>query len=130
VVQKVFFGPLNNPKNEHLQDLNVRETVALAPLIALIFVIGFFPGLFLDRMHESVNGALDRYIEGRSLYLDHRGEQVAVLRGLRGGPLEKGYPKAPGAEEAVEAAAPSEGTTKPAGAAPAPAQPAAEGAQP
>ncbi len=106
VVQKVFFGPLNNPKNEHLEDLNVRETVALAPLIALIFVIGFFPGLFLERMHESVNGALDRYIEGRSLYLDHKSDLKATLRGLRGGPLEKGYPKAPGSEE--EAAEPAE----------------------
>jgi NADH-quinone oxidoreductase subunit M len=116
VVQKVFFGPLTNPKNEHLEDVNVRETVALAPLIALIFVIGFFPSLFLDRMHESVDGALGRYIEGRSLYLDHKGEPRAILRGLRGGPVEQGYPKAPGEEAdkpaepaAKEAAKPAEG---------------------
>ena len=43
VVQKMFFGPLTNPKNKHLPDLNARETLALAPLVALIFVIGFFP---------------------------------------------------------------------------------------
>ena len=41
LVQKMFFGPLSNPKNKNLPDLNVRETLALAPLIALIFVIGF-----------------------------------------------------------------------------------------
>ncbi len=43
VVQKMFFGPLTNPKNKHLPDLTVRETLAVAPLIVMIFVIGFFP---------------------------------------------------------------------------------------
>jgi NADH-quinone oxidoreductase subunit M len=131
VVQKVFFGPLNNPKNEHLEDLNVRETVALAPLIALIFVIGFFPGLFLDRMHDSVSGALERYVDGRKQYLEHRGEQTAVVRALRGGPVERGYPKAPGAEEAQKAAeaAAEQPTEAPQQAPTQPAAP-AEGAQP
>jgi NADH-quinone oxidoreductase subunit M len=54
VVQKVFFGPLSNPKNRHLPDLTARETLALAPLVAMIFVIGLFPSIFLDRMKDSV----------------------------------------------------------------------------
>ena len=54
VVQKIFFGPLTNPKNQHLPDLTVRETLAVAPLIVMIFVIGFFPSIFLDRMKEAV----------------------------------------------------------------------------
>lgn len=54
VVQKIFFGPLTNPKNMHLPDLTVRETLAVAPLIVMIFVIGFFPSIFLDRMKDSV----------------------------------------------------------------------------
>ncbi|MDI1449688.1 NADH-quinone oxidoreductase subunit M [Polyangium sp. 6x1] len=54
VVQKMFFGPLTNPKNKHLSDLTVRESLALAPLVLMIFVIGFFPSIFLDRMKESV----------------------------------------------------------------------------
>jgi NADH-quinone oxidoreductase subunit M len=54
VVQKMFFGPLTNPKNKHLPDLTRREILALAPLVALIFVIGLFPGIFLDRMKDSV----------------------------------------------------------------------------
>ena len=29
----MFFGPLTNPKNKHLPDLTVRETLALAPLV-------------------------------------------------------------------------------------------------
>jgi NADH-quinone oxidoreductase subunit M len=102
VVQKVFFGPLSNPKNEHLPDLNVRESVALAPLIALIFVLGLFPGLFVSRMTESVTGAIDRYVEGRMLYLEHQGEPQAALRALRGGPLEQGYPQPPQPAEPAE----------------------------
>jgi NADH-quinone oxidoreductase subunit M len=55
VVQKVFFGPLKNPKNRGLADLSVRETVALAPLVVMVFVIGLFPSSFLSRMSESVS---------------------------------------------------------------------------
>jgi len=54
VVQKMFFGPLTNPKNKHLPDLTVRESLALAPFVLMIFVIGFFPSIFLDRMKESI----------------------------------------------------------------------------
>ncbi len=55
VVEKVFFGPLSNPKNKHLPDLTVRETLALAPLVLMVFVIGFAPGVFLDRMKPSID---------------------------------------------------------------------------
>jgi len=55
VVEKVFFGPLSNPKNKHLPDLTVRESLALAPLVLMIFVIGFAPSVFLDRMKPAVD---------------------------------------------------------------------------
>jgi NADH-quinone oxidoreductase subunit M len=55
VVQKVFFGPLKNPKNFHLPDLNRREVVAVAPLVIMIFVIGFFPSTFLNRSSQAVS---------------------------------------------------------------------------
>jgi NADH-quinone oxidoreductase subunit M len=54
VVQKMFFGPLTNPKNKHLPDLSPREALALSPLILMIFVIGFFPGIFTDRMKDAI----------------------------------------------------------------------------
>jgi NADH-quinone oxidoreductase subunit M len=54
VVQKVFFGPLTNPKNAHLSDLTRRETLAVAPLVGMIFVIGLFPNVFLDRTADAV----------------------------------------------------------------------------
>ena len=54
VVQKVFFGPLTNPKNKRLPDISSREALAVAPLIILMFTIGFFPAPFLDRIKHSV----------------------------------------------------------------------------
>jgi NADH-quinone oxidoreductase subunit M len=96
VVQKMFFGPLKNPKNKGLSDLNVRETVALAPLIALIFVIGLFPEIFLSRMRDGVGTVLDRYRDGRAAYVEmDPNSKTALLRPLRGGPLEEGYPESP-----------------------------------
>jgi NADH-quinone oxidoreductase subunit M len=95
VVQKVFFGPLDNPKNEHLDDLNPRETVALAPLVALVFIIGLFPSLFLSRTTESVTAILDGFVAGRVEYEQHAGDPTPKLRPLKGGPLEQGYPEAP-----------------------------------
>jgi NADH-quinone oxidoreductase subunit M len=110
VVQKVFFGPLDNPKNEHLSDLNTRETIALAPLLVLVFVIGLFPNLLLDRMHEAVAGVVGRYVEGRVAYQDHRGQPDTVLKPMKGGPTEVGYPKTekPEGEAPAVAAAPTE----------------------
>jgi NADH-quinone oxidoreductase subunit M len=96
VVQKTFFGPLTNPKNRALPDLNVRESVALAPLVALVFVLGLFPNLLLTRMEDSVASVLDRYQEGRRLHQEMPAEGgEAKLRPRRGGPLERGYPDSP-----------------------------------
>jgi NADH-quinone oxidoreductase subunit M len=96
VVQKTFFGPLTNPKNQNLPDLNVRESIALAPLVALVFVLGLFPGIVLEPMKESVATVLDRYQEGRRAFLEMGpDDRQAKLRPKRGGPLERGYPKSP-----------------------------------
>jgi NADH-quinone oxidoreductase subunit M len=61
VVQKTFFGPLTNPKNKHLTDISPREVLALSPLVAMVFVIGFFPNVFLDRMRPAVAAFADRF---------------------------------------------------------------------
>jgi NADH-quinone oxidoreductase subunit M len=95
VVQKMFFGPVDNPKNEHLPDVTPRETMALAPLVALVFVIGLFPNVLLSRMTESVTAVLDDFVDGRMQYEQHAGENSLKLRPQRGGPLEHGYPEAP-----------------------------------
>jgi NADH-quinone oxidoreductase subunit M len=95
VVQRMFFGPLSNPKNKRLKDINPREIIALAPLIAMIFVIGWFPNLFTSRMTQGVETVLDRYVAHRNAFVEKRDEAFATLQPRRGGPVEQGYPEDP-----------------------------------
>ncbi len=41
--QRVYFGPVTNPKNEKLQDLTPREILTFAPLVAAALFIGLYP---------------------------------------------------------------------------------------
>ncbi len=41
--QRVMFGPVTNPANEHMADLNAREYATLVPLLILCFWIGIYP---------------------------------------------------------------------------------------
>jgi NADH-quinone oxidoreductase subunit M len=52
--RRVIFGPLNNPENQKLQDLNGRELLILAPMIFLIVYMGVYPQPFLSRMQPAV----------------------------------------------------------------------------
>ncbi len=53
--QRVFFGPINNPKNEKLHDLTGRELVTFVPLIILAFWIGLYPKPFFQILEQPVN---------------------------------------------------------------------------
>jgi NADH-quinone oxidoreductase subunit M len=60
--QRVMFGNITNPLNEHLPDLNGREWATLLPLVFLAFWIGIYPApLFhvleapVDRLMRTVN---------------------------------------------------------------------------
>jgi NADH-quinone oxidoreductase subunit M len=46
-VQKALHGP-TTPGNENLRDLNLREKLAIAPVIAVIVVLGFYPSPLLN----------------------------------------------------------------------------------
>jgi NADH-quinone oxidoreductase subunit M len=61
MVQRVFFGPITHDENKHLKDINGRELVAAAPLVLMIFVIGLFPRIFLDPIHEACERTLSDY---------------------------------------------------------------------
>ncbi|MFO0553160.1 MAG: NADH-quinone oxidoreductase subunit M [Polyangiaceae bacterium] len=77
VVQKVFFGKLS-AANKHLSDISPRETLALAPLVVMIFVIGFFPNIFLARTKPSV-AALAFYVEKANLIQAQADEKRAQI---------------------------------------------------
>jgi NADH-quinone oxidoreductase subunit M len=58
--QRTMFGKIDNPKNEHLVDLNVREFATFAPLIVLAVWIGLYPEPFLRRLDTSVDRVIAR----------------------------------------------------------------------
>jgi NADH-quinone oxidoreductase subunit M len=52
--QRVMFGRLENPSNQGLKDLSLREFATFLPLLALAFWIGVFPKPFLDIIEKPV----------------------------------------------------------------------------
>jgi NADH-quinone oxidoreductase subunit M len=59
--QRMFFGTIDNPKNERLPDLNIREWAYMVPLMILSLWIGVYPKPFLQYIQQPVN-ALVRQI--------------------------------------------------------------------
>ncbi len=58
--QRVIFGPLDNPENQRLTDLNGRELAVLIPLLVMIVVMGVYPQPFLRRIEPSVEAFVAR----------------------------------------------------------------------
>jgi NADH-quinone oxidoreductase subunit M len=59
--RKVIFGPLDKPALAALADLDGREIVTLAPLVALTILFGVFPKLVLDLSATSVATLVENY---------------------------------------------------------------------
>jgi NADH-quinone oxidoreductase subunit M len=55
MVQRVYYGPVTNPKNASLPDLSAREWAAAAPLAAAAILMGVVPTLFLAPMEPAVS---------------------------------------------------------------------------
>ena len=58
--QRTMFGDIENPKNENLPDLGLRELATFVPLIILTFWIGLYPSPFIDRLETSVERVMSR----------------------------------------------------------------------
>lgn len=56
-VQRAFHGPVL-PGNENLKDLNLREKIAIAPVIALIIAFGFFPQVLLNVINPGAQASV------------------------------------------------------------------------
>ena len=53
-IQRILFNPLDKVENEHIPDLNRRELLVMAPLVACIIWLGVYPAPVLRRMETSV----------------------------------------------------------------------------
>jgi NADH-quinone oxidoreductase subunit M len=61
LVERVFFGSIRKAENRGLSDLSVREAFVLAPMVALIVVMGVLPRPFLDPAKTSVDRLIRRF---------------------------------------------------------------------
>jgi NADH-quinone oxidoreductase subunit M len=52
--QRTMFGKLDNPANQNLQDLSVRELATIVPLIIMAFWIGLYPAPFFRALDKPV----------------------------------------------------------------------------
>jgi NADH-quinone oxidoreductase subunit M len=103
VVQRMFFGPITKPENRKLHDLNSRELLSLAPLVAMVFVLGWFPNIFLSQIHDAA-GRMENDLEER--VSDHPSPKFYQ------GPLRL-LPRSPDAPKPVVSIAPSSAPEEP-----------------
>ena len=65
--ERVFTGLPEKEENRLLADLSVREVALLAPLAALVLVLGLYPNVLLDKIAPSTEALLD-HVEASTGY--------------------------------------------------------------
>jgi NADH-quinone oxidoreductase subunit M len=85
--QRTMLGEVGE-KNSLLKDLNWREITVFAPLVLLVFWIGFYPKPYFDIMERSVAQIVERVRPG---YYAERGlpNPLAQTNGVRQAQLQK-----------------------------------------
>jgi NADH-quinone oxidoreductase subunit M len=58
--QRMAFGPMTNESFRHLPDLGLREAVVLAPILALLLVLGVYPKPVTDRIDPATAAVIER----------------------------------------------------------------------
>jgi NADH-quinone oxidoreductase subunit M len=87
MVQRVFFGPLANPENMGLKDLNRRELLTALPFVILVIVMGLKPQPILDVLEPSST----RYV-ARAMWAADEDHQLADRVKVRTRPLPAAMP--------------------------------------
>jgi NADH-quinone oxidoreductase subunit M len=88
--QRVNYGPVTNPKNEHLPDLTPREWTTILPIAAMAVFMGVLPNIFLAPMEPAVKRMVQRMERGHAPTA-----QVEGLTGAAPAPTDtSGTPKA------------------------------------
>ena len=84
--QRTMFGKVENPKNEGLRDLNMREFATFAPLIVLAVWIGLYPSPFLARLDSSVARVMARVTAAQVPVNASAADCAAPVTGAAAGP--------------------------------------------
>jgi len=85
--QRVNYGPLSNPKNKDLHDLEPREWAAIGPILVLAVVMGVVPNFFLAPMAPSVDRLVERLHAQRPAFAE-TGDQTPAASASAGRPAE------------------------------------------
>jgi NADH-quinone oxidoreductase subunit M len=59
LTRRVMHGPLKDPQDTRLRDLDGRELAYLVPIIVLMVFMGLFPGTILRKMDAAVSRSID-----------------------------------------------------------------------
>jgi NADH-quinone oxidoreductase subunit M len=62
--QRVNYGPVTRDENKALPDLQTREWIVIAPIIAVAILMGVLPNLFLRSIEPSVERTLTKIHQG------------------------------------------------------------------
>ena len=80
MVYRTFFGELDNEANAEMADVNTREFLLMAPLIVLMFVLGFFPNPFLRQTEPTTEFLLETIEEKRAAIQEQAEENDRTAR--------------------------------------------------
>ncbi len=75
MVYKTFFGALTNEANREMADMNGREFALMAPLAALMLILGFAPNPFLQKSENATDFLLETMETKRMAVLDAAADQ-------------------------------------------------------
>ena len=95
--QRVFFGKLENPLNQGLKDLNIREIGILATIVLFIVWIGVYPSTFLDKSGATSKALVEYVAKARS----GTATSLAWTRGVVSVKSEEEQPHVGGGEEVL-----------------------------
>ena len=77
--QRTMLGPITNPENEKLKDLNVREICVALPLVLWCFWIGLYPKPYFEILDKPVAKIVERVRPG---YFERAGIPNPLDEGL------------------------------------------------
>ncbi|MFB6231087.1 MAG: NuoM family protein [Salinibacter sp.] len=77
MVYRTFFGELTDAANAQMADMNAREFLLMAPLVVLMFVLGFFPNPFLQKTAPTTEFLLNTVEEKRTAVRDQASDRAS-----------------------------------------------------
>jgi NADH-quinone oxidoreductase subunit M len=73
MVERVFFGPVKNPKLSGLKDLGWREVLCMTPLLVLIIWMGVKPNYFLNKIELATQSLVQRIDTAQGIQVGGKG---------------------------------------------------------